>query len=75
MLIEKEHLTKEGLNKIISIKAVMNGNGLSDKLSKAFPNIIKIVRPSRENNKNLILLSETSYGGINLVNQKIYNAS
>lgn len=39
-----EHLTIEGLNKIISIKASMN-NGLSSKLKESFPGIIPVVRP------------------------------
>lgn len=38
MVSKKEHLTTEGLNLILSIKAVMNGNGLSDKLQKSFKN-------------------------------------
>lgn len=40
----KEHLTIEGLNKILSFKAVFN-NGLSDQLKKAFPNILPAIRP------------------------------
>ena len=35
----KEHLTKDGLWKIIAIKASMN-QGLSEKLKLAFPNIM-----------------------------------
>jgi len=45
MIVNKEHLTKEGLIKIISIKDKMNGNGLSPTLKEAFPNLIPIVRP------------------------------
>ena len=41
---DKEHLTLEGVQKIVSIKASMN-NGLSDKLKVAFPNIIPVPRP------------------------------
>lgn len=37
MFIQKQHLTVEGLNLILSIKAVMNSNGLSNVLAKAFP--------------------------------------
>ena len=40
----KEHLTKEGVNKILSLKAVFN-NGLSDSLKKAFPDLIPAIRP------------------------------
>ena len=40
----KEHLTLEGLKKIISIKAALN-NGLSDNLSRAFPDIVPAQRP------------------------------
>jgi hypothetical protein len=39
-----EHLTIEGLNKIVAIKASMN-NGLPDELKKAFPNVKAIQRP------------------------------
>lgn len=35
----KEHLTEEGLRKIVSIKAAMN-LGLSDKLKEAFPDVV-----------------------------------
>lgn len=44
LMSKGEHLTMEGLNKIISIKASMN-KGLSETLQKAFPNIIPIERP------------------------------
>ena len=40
----KEHLTKEGLRKIVAIKASMN-LGLSDKLTKAFSDVIPVKRP------------------------------
>lgn len=41
----KEHLTKEGLNKLVAIKASMN-LGLSESLKAAFPaNIIPVPRP------------------------------
>ena len=44
-LMEKgRHLTIEGLNKIMSIKAVMNNSETSDSLNLAFPNIELIVR-------------------------------
>jgi hypothetical protein len=39
----KEHLDKEGLNRIISLKASLN-NGLSKKLSLNFPNVNKVNR-------------------------------
>lgn len=48
MIVKKEHLTEEGLIKIISIKAKMNGNGLSPKLKAAYPKLIPIVRPLGE---------------------------
>lgn len=41
----KEHLSVEGLNKIVSIKSCMNGNGLSDKLKKEFPALPIMTRP------------------------------
>ena len=47
LLINREHLTPEGLRKIISIKASMN-NGLSEPLKEAFPDVTLAVRPMRE---------------------------
>lgn len=44
LIKNKEHLTIEGLQEAVSIKASMN-MGLSDKLQKAFPNTIKAPRP------------------------------
>ena len=40
-----EHLTMEGLEKIVAIKASLN-NGLSAELKAAFPEIIPVPRPS-----------------------------
>ena len=40
----KQHLTKQGLEKIVAIKSSMN-IGLSKKLQLAFPNINPIARP------------------------------
>ena len=40
----REHLTIEGLHKIIAIKASMN-RGLSGKLNLAFPDVVAVVRP------------------------------
>lgn len=48
LMKDNEHLTKAGLEKILSIKAVLN-RGLSDKLAKEFPQISPI-----EGDKNLI---------------------
>ena len=45
----KEHLTKEGLNKLISIRASMN-KGLTDELKAAFPGITPINKPNIETN-------------------------
>jgi len=48
----KEHLTKEGLQKIVSIKArrlaVLN-NGLSNELKIAFPDTVSAIRPQINN--------------------------
>lgn len=44
LIYRKEHLTTEGLEKLIAIKASMN-NGLSDELKAAFPNIKPANRP------------------------------
>ncbi len=48
LMINKEHLTKKGLNKIVSIKAVIN-LGLPDELQLYFPEIQPIIRPLVEN--------------------------
>lgn len=40
----KNHLTQEGLNQIVSIRASIN-RGLTAELKKAFPDIIPVVRP------------------------------
>ena len=48
LLINKEHLTPEGLRKIIAIRASIN-NGLSEALKEAFPDIIPVMRPERNN--------------------------
>jgi len=39
----KEHLTQEGLNRLVEFKASLN-LGLSDQLKKAFPNVKVISR-------------------------------
>ena len=44
LIINKEHLTEEGLRKIVSIKASLNW-GLSDELKVAFPDIIPGDKP------------------------------
>ena len=45
VLIEKkQHLTKEGLLKLVAIKASLNW-GLTEKLLLSFPNVIPAVRP------------------------------
>jgi hypothetical protein len=48
LIINQEHLTIDGLNKIIAIKASMN-LGLSEEIKIAFPNIIPTVRPLVKN--------------------------
>ena len=45
LMEQKEHLTMEGLEKIVAIKASLN-NGLSAELKAAFPEIIPVPRPS-----------------------------
>lgn len=42
---QENHLTVEGLNKIVSIKAVMNNKLISEDLNIAFPNIESILIP------------------------------
>jgi hypothetical protein len=48
LINNKEHQTKEGLYKILSIRASMN-KGLSSKLKKLFPNLEKVERPIIKN--------------------------
>jgi hypothetical protein len=48
----KEHLTIEGLHKILSIKASIN-LGLSDALKTAFPDIVAINKPLVQDKKIL----------------------
>jgi hypothetical protein len=48
MLNRKEHLTIEGIHKLIAIKASMN-LGLSGELEAAFPDTIPVTRPIVEN--------------------------
>lgn len=38
LIINKQHLTIEGLNKLVEIKALIN-KGLTDQLKEAFPNV------------------------------------
>ena len=47
LLLNKEHLTYEGLRKIVSIKAIMN-NGLPEKLKASFPDLIPVLRPYKK---------------------------
>jgi hypothetical protein len=44
LVLNKEHLTVEGLNKIVAIKASMN-RSLSSAIEAAFPNIFPVERP------------------------------
>lgn len=50
LMNQKEHLTIEGLKKIVSIKASMN-LGLSDELKLAFPEVKAILKPSMNEKK------------------------
>jgi hypothetical protein len=45
LILHKEHLTTEGVKKIISIKAVFN-NGLAYNFKLAFPEIVQAIRPT-----------------------------
>jgi hypothetical protein len=45
LIQNKEHLTEEGLRKIVAIKASLN-LGLSEELKAAFPKILPVTRPS-----------------------------
>jgi len=48
----KEHLTQEGLIKILALKAAMN-RGLSEKLKLAFPGVVPVNRPIVELHKTI----------------------
>jgi len=47
IMVRKEHLTIEGLQKVLPIKASIN-LGLPEVLSKVFPNIVPEPRPNVE---------------------------
>mgnify|MGYP006185496677 CR=1 FL=1 len=44
MMVQKEHLTHVGLEKIVALKASLN-LGLSDKLKEAFSGVVPVARP------------------------------
>lgn len=44
LIMQKQHLTSKGFEKILSLKYNLN-KGLPDKLKKAFPNIVPVNRP------------------------------
>ena len=44
LMTNREHLTEEGLLKIVSIRASLN-KGLSDKLKVSFPDIVPAIKP------------------------------
>lgn len=52
LISNKEHLTKEGLDKIVAIRASIN-IGLSPELKAAFPNFTPVSRPEFELSKNV----------------------
>ena len=47
LMKSQQHLSLDGLKKIVSLKAAMN-NGLSEKLKAAFPDVVPVQRPSVE---------------------------
>ena len=48
LINKKEHLTIEGIQQIVALKA-SPGSSLADDLKKAFPNIVPVTRPLVEN--------------------------
>ena len=52
IMIRKEHLSEDGLRKIVDIKAAMN-LGLSEKLKVAFPDVVPVERPKIETPKTV----------------------
>lgn len=72
LLKNKEHLTKEGLDKLIAIKASLN-LGLSDELKTAFPKVVPVNRPVIPNQNipdPMWIAGFTSAEGCFLVNVK-----
>jgi hypothetical protein len=49
LIKNKEHLTEEGLNKLVSIKASLN-KGITDKLKDIFLSSISIIKPNIDKN-------------------------
>ena len=52
LMKNKEHLTKEGLLKVVSIKASLN-KGLSEKLKKSYPEILPVLKPEIKEYENI----------------------
>ena len=52
IMIRKEHLSEDGLRKIVAIKAAMN-LGLSEKLKVAFPDVVPVERPKIQTPKTV----------------------
>lgn len=48
-MLTQEHLTYNGLQKIVNIKASMNFGVLSDNLHTSFPNTVAVTRPIVKN--------------------------
>lgn len=57
LMKQGEHLNKEGLKKILALKASIN-LGLSDQLNEAFPDIVPVLRP---NLKDSPLISDLNW--------------
>jgi hypothetical protein len=71
----KEHLTMEGIRKIIAIKSSMN-IGLNDKLKEAFPDTIPVQRPVKKLPKSLDYYRFAGFGRRRMFfnsNFKIFN--
>lgn len=49
MMLNKEHLTEEGLAKIVNIKAAMNFCALSKELLSRFTDVNPVKRPVKKN--------------------------
>lgn len=47
LIKDKRHLAKEGLLELVSLKVVLN-IGLSENLSKAFPDLAPVLRPESQ---------------------------
>lgn len=66
LINNKEHLTREGLAKIISLRASIN-KGLTLELSRAFPNVTPVERPVVDISENIDPFGLAGFSSKNLM--------